>query len=715
MQETLAAMPPLSPAVSLLQAGDAAGAREFLIRHSEASAQHAFLLGACAHALDQIEEAIRSFTCALQRNPAHAPAASALGSLYAGLGRHQEAEALFRQSLTRVDDAQLRFNLAVILENTGRPAEALNEYSELIRRGEHYGARHNRAGLLVRDNRLSEAAEDYRVLVQHQPRHTRPWQSLGELELGLGHYEAAIALLNTVLQREPENGKAMFSLAIALAANGEIDSSRKIFSRLHSVDNARWAEARARLNHLRGHDAGIDPRLIFLLRQQEHLRACNWRHWPLYGDIFSDFIRNPGNGETTGLAYISMGAPINAQEQQLLARHIGAQIQRRTRAFLHAASAAPQRLRVAYAATRFGHHVTGLLFRHFFAAHDLQAVDVFILSLGPDDASTNIKTIRNTPGINWVDLSLVSDEEAASRIKALNLDIVVDLAVYNDKPRPEVLASRPAPIQVSWQGAAYSSGAPWIDYVISDAIVSPGPDWCSEAEVTLPGCYFVCSTEDAPPVVPVRESLGLPADKFVFACLNICSKIEPEIFSCWMRILKAAPDSVLWLLASSTAHIMNLRREAEWRGIDPQRLLFASRVTPAEHIARQGAADLFLDTRYFNGHTTTAESLWAGTPALTCPGATFASRVGASLVRSCKLDELVVSSWQHYEEKALELYRDREQLAALRRRLVETRTQAPSFNMKQQATHMEKAYRHMRERFAQGLAPAAFRVADLEN
>jgi len=705
---------PLSEAVSLLKSGDTAAARTLLLSTDDPSAQREFLLGACAHALGDILAALHAFTRALQQDPAHAQAACALGSLYAGLGRRQEAENLFRQTLQHTEDEQLRFNLAVVLEDAGNTDDAMAEYNRILKhQDQHYGARHNRAGLLARQNRLPDAATDYRVLAERHPQQTLPRHNLGEIEMALGNYEAAISLLAGVHAEEPGNDKALLSLAVAQAANADMVASRQSFARLRQLAPARWEEARARINNLRGHDSDIDPRLIFLIRQQDHLQSCNWRHWQVYRDIFLDFIRQPGDGDATALAYISMAAPVSAAEQKQLTQHIARQAQRQSLPYAHSPSPAPARLRVAYVATHFGHHVTGLLFRNYFAAHDPAVVEVFVISFGKPDDSTHLRTIRNTPGLNWLDLSMLDDAGIAARMHALGLDIVVDLAVYNDNPRPEVLAQRPAPLQVSWQGAAYSTGASFFDYVISDAIVSPGGDWCTEAEVKIPGCYFLFSHDEQPPEVPARETLGLPPDKFVFSCLNIASKIEPGIFDRWMRLLQRAPDSVLWLLAQSTAQILNLKREAEWRGIDPRRLLFAHRVEPAEHIARQGAADLFLDTPYFNGHTTVAETLWAGTPVLTCPGATFASRVGASLVSSCQLPELVAPSWQAYEDTALALYQNRQQLAALRARLAKTRLHAPSFDMRRQAERMEKAFRHMRENFAQGLPPVSFNSSDV--
>lgn len=705
----------LSQAVSLLQSGEAAAARRLLQSLPEESAPRAFLLGACCHALGDIPAALAAFGDALRRDPAHAQAACALGSLQAGLGRHTEAIALFRQTLMRVEDDQLRFNLGVVLEDSGQADLALAEYGNILARTPgHYAARHNRAGLLARLRRLAEAAADYRVLVREHPQQTLPCHNLGELELAQGHYEAAIGLLETVAQREPANGKALLSLAVALAANGDIVESRARFAQLQAVDAGLWEQARQRFNGLHGEDAGIDPRLLFLIRQEAHLQACSWRQWDHYGEIFRDFLRQPGDGDALALGYSMMLAPLGADEQLRLTRHIAGQVARHCQPFSHAASPAPARLRIGYCAPRFGLHVTGLIFRQLFSAHDPATTDVHILSLAPDDGTPELAELRRTFGARYHDLSALDDHAAAGHIRALELDALVDLALYNDNARPGVLAWRPAAVQVAWQGGAYSSGAPWMDYVISDAVARPGDGWCSEAEVLLPQCYFVYGRYGPPPEIPSRDSLGLPADKFVFACLNTPAKLEPGIFDCWMRILAQCPDSVLWLLGSGGApQVLNIKREAEWRGIDPRRLLFANRVPPLAHVARQGAADLFLDTYFFNGHTTVAESLWAGTPVLTRPGRSFASRVGASLVRSTGLPELVVESEEAYEAKAVALYRQREELQALRARLAQTRLTAPTFDVRAQAVHLEKAFRHMRQRFAAGQPPAPFAVADL--
>ena len=700
-------------AISLIQQGDAQGARDRLLQQPVTHAEQNFLLGVCAHGLQNIPEAITHFSLALQRDPVHARAAAALGSLLAGTGRRAEAEAVFRQSLLHADDAQVHFNLAVVLEDVGRLDEALSEYNQLVsRHPEDYAPRHNRAGLYARRLQLSDAANDYRELIKRHPLQTMPWQNLADIEISQGHYEAALTLLTEVVKREPRNTKAVMSAAIAAAADGQFAASTQFFQRLQQQDPAQWQSALQRINSRGGTAPLPEPELIFLVRQLEHLAACDWSHWALCVDTFKRFCHHPGQGERVSLAFRGVALPLTASDQRALCTAIAEQFAVHS-SCAPAASAVPTRLRVGYLGSRFGHHATGLLLQNFMAAHDPAAVEVFLLDTASDDGSAASQRLRQTPRLQTISLKELDDATAAERISALKLDILVDLNGYNDDPRPGILARHPAAIQVAWLAAPYSTGAPWMDYIISDPHVRPGEGWCSEAEALLPECYFVFSHGNPPIPPPSRETLGLPENRLVFACLNSAFRIGPDTFDVWMNILRQTPESVLWLLADSSAMVLNLKREAEWRGIDPRRLLFATRTTPEAHLARLAAADLYLDSRHCNGHTSSAEALWAGLPVLTCPGPTFASRVASSLVHSCQLPELVMPDWAAYEREAVALYHDRPRLQFLRERLSHSRRHAAPFDPVSKARHLEKAFRHMRERFAAGLPPAPFAVADL--
>jgi predicted O-linked N-acetylglucosamine transferase (SPINDLY family) len=202
----------------------------------------------------------------------------------------------------------------------------------------------------------------------------------------------------------------------------------------------------------------------------------------------------------------------------------------------------------------------------------------------------------------------------------------------------------------------------------------------------------------------------LPRDAFVFCSFNNTYKITPDFFGCWMRLLAAVPRSVLWLLEANELVARNLRREAERRRVDPDRLVFASRAPLAEHLARHRNADLFLDTLPCNAHTTASDALWAGLPVLTCVGTTFAGRVAGSLLAATGLPELITHSRADYEETALVLARDSRKLGAIRERLLHNRMSSSAFDSTRTTRNLEAAYFAMWQRWCDGDIPAALKV-----
>jgi predicted O-linked N-acetylglucosamine transferase (SPINDLY family) len=228
----------------------------------------------------------------------------------------------------------------------------------------------------------------------------------------------------------------------------------------------------------------------------------------------------------------------------------------------------------------------------------------------------------------------------------------------------------------------------------------------------LPGCYQANDSQrEIAPRAPSRAECGLPAEGFVFCCFNNNYKITPAVFDVWMRLLQGVGNSVLWLLESNQWAPASLRREAEARGVAPNRLVFAPHRPPAEHLARHRLADLFLDTFPVNAHTTASDSLWAGCPLLTIGGETFVSRVAGSLLRAVDLSELITSGLAEYEALALRLATDRKQLDELRSRLQTNRTTSALFHGEELSRNIEKAFATMWEIHAAGQAPRSFRVS----
>src|SRR6185436_5096521 len=226
---------------------------------------------------------------------------------------------------------------------------------------------------------------------------------------------------------------------------------------------------------------------------------------------------------------------------------------------------------------------------------------------------------------HFADVEALAPQEIARRIAADGIDILVDMKGFTFLGRPEVLALRPAPVQVSFLGYPGTMGSGLVDYLVTDRVVTPPGSEAGYGEslALLPGSYQANDRRQAIAAAPSRAECGLAGDALVLCAFNSLYKVEPGIFDAWMRVLRAAPHAVLWLQSGPPVAVANLRREAQARGIDPARLVFASHATKPLHLARLGLADLFLDTRYVNAHTGASDALWAGVPMVTLAGDAF--------------------------------------------------------------------------------------------
>ena len=316
---------------------------------------------------------------------------------------------------------------------------------------------------------------------------------------------------------------------------------------------------------------------------------------------------------------------------------------------------------------------------------------------------------------NFLDVRVMPDSNVAMEARRLGIDIAVDLKGYCKDSRTGIFAHRAAPVQASYLGYPGTMGTPCIDYLIADATIIPEGHrrFYSESIVYLPDSYQPNDTRrEISDAHFSREEMGLPSAGFVFCCFNNNFKILPATFERWMRILRMVEGSVLWLLEDNPAAAGSLRREAAARGVDPGRLIFASRMPPPEHLARHRLADLFLDTLPCNAHTTASDALWAGLPVLTCPGETFAGRVAASLLNAIRLPELIARTPEEYESFAIELARSPGRLAELRRKLEINRPTAPLFDIALFTRHLESGFAAMHERCQAKLQPADINVSD---
>jgi protein O-GlcNAc transferase len=353
-----------------------------------------------------------------------------------------------------------------------------------------------------------------------------------------------------------------------------------------------------------------------------------------------------------------------------------------------------ERVRLAYLSADFHQHPTARLMVELFERHDRSRFEVTAIAFGPDDGSPLRARLKKAFD-RFEDVRGKSDAEVARMLRALEIDIAVDLNGHTAEGRPGIFAWRPAPVQVNYLVYPGTTGADFMDVILADRIALPADQQANMREkiVHLPDSYQANDATRIVPPPPSRTEAGLPDNGFVFCCFNNSWKLTAPMFDIWMRLLTQTDGSILWLLDGP--HADNLRKEAKARGVDPARLVFAPKLPAEQHLARHQLADLFLDTLPYNAHTTCSDALWAGLPMVTCYGKAFPGRVAASLLKAIGLPELVTATPQLYEALALELAQNPALLKATKDKLARNRITTPLFDSERFRKNIEAAYEAM--------------------
>lgn len=528
----------------------------------------------------------------------------------------------------------------------------------------------------------------------------------------------------------PQFVEAIMLRGLALAMLGRDIEARESFGRASRIDADKTERYRVAAAGAAGlavaQQLTLDPCQIRLARLLERQKSCDWleRDRLIAGmrRLAAELAGAPVPLEEMGLYHTALSLPLTASEQQALAHGIAENV------VAHFSADTPdtiasirepgiwddsrKKIRLGFLSPDFREHPAAQLHWRQLADHDRNRFEVFGYSIHRGDDG-ELRSLIEAACDEFHDVSKLNAQELASRIALDGIDILVDLAGYTDHCRPEVLAQHSAPLQVSYLGMPATIGAELIDYRITDVLTTPPEEqekW-SEKLVFLPDTLWIYN--DREPIAewkPSRKECGLPEQGVVFCSFNAHYKIEPDVFNVWMRLLIDVPGSVLWLLDGGAVIQSNLRREAEARGVTPDRLVFAPRLSRREHLARHACADLFLDTFYYNAHTTAADALWAGLPVLTCLGKTMASRIGASIVAAAGLPELVAQNADAYEAMALRLATRPPKLAALRESLSRNRTSCALFNTTRRVRELDCAFEMMWQLRSEGGGPQSFTV-----
>ncbi len=685
-----------------------------------------------AHQARHLEEAERMYSRIIRAEPRCFDALHLLGVLKAERGLQDEAERLIRKALAvNPGSAEAHNNRANILQALRRYDEALASCEKALEiRPDYAEALSNRGNVLHDLRRPDEALESYAKALAIRPDYAKALANRAEVLRDLNRFEEALASCDRALAIQPDLPEALNNRGIALHELKRTSEALACFDRAVALrsnyakalanraralaDLGRYADAlasyRAALNARSGAAASIEGELrceYLLVKRQ----VCDWTSYSQDRKRLADTI---DDGSVPVLPFVVLDWLDDPARQRRAARGLVQSLKPPSSVvFPERARTRHERIRLGYLSPDFREHATGHLTAELFELHDRTRFELSAFSLSAADGSAMRARLVN-PFERFVDARQLSDIEIARRMRALEIDVAVDLGGLTRGCRPAILAYRPAPIQVNYLCYAGTMGADHIDYIIADPFIVPeGQDSAfTEKIVRLPDCYQPNDRQHPIAEAPIKRAwAGLPEGAFVFACFNNTVKLAPEMFDVWMRLLKAVPGSVLWLLTGNDTARANLRREAEARGVAADRLCFATRLPSPEHLARHRLADLFLDTLPYNAHTTASDSLWAGLPVLTCAGRSLAARVAGSLLRAVGLPELVTSSLTEYEALALRLARDPALLGELRAQLARNRSTAPLFDSLRYCRHLEQAYETMYDRWQRGEPAASFAVS----
>ncbi|KAH7643659.1 udp-n-acetylglucosamine-peptide n-acetylglucosaminyltransferase [Dermatophagoides farinae] len=738
----------------------------------------------------QVTEAEDCYNTALRLSPTHADSLNNLANIKREQGFIEEATRLYLKALEVFPEfAAAHSNLASVLQQQGKLHEALQHYKDAIRISPTFADAYSNMGNTLKEmGDISNALQCYTRAIQINPAFADAHSNLASIHKDSGNIPEAIASYRTALKLKPDFPDAYCNLSHCLQIICD------------------WTDYDVRMHKL--------VSIVADQLEKNRLPSVHPHHSMLY--------------------------PLSHQQRRAIAAQHGV-----------------KRLKIGYVSSDFGNHPTSHLMQSVPGMHDRNLVEIYCYALSPDDGTTFRSKVEGESD-HFIDLSsVVCNGKAADRIHADGIHILVNMNGYTKGARNEIFALKPAPIQVMWLGYPGTSGASFIDYIITDRVTSPYEiaDQYSEKLAYMPDTFFVgdhkqmfphliervilmdkssplsmdpneisdrkniptslpdtvsivnatdlspiiekaevkkirevavvttspsisannnehsnsslamnnnghglnivlssqtekvevvktvvelpatqvvqamisnghvqtsvnglvvqnglattqmnnkaATGEEAPTAILVttRQQYGLPEDAIVYCNFNQLYKIDPKTLKCWINILKRVPKSVLWLLRFPAAGEANVHSIAQNYGLPPGRIVFSNVAAKEEHVRRGQLVDICLDTPLCNGHTTGMDVLWAGTPMVTLPGETLASRVASSQLTCLGVPELIAKSYDDYENIAARLGNDRDYLKAIRAKVWTARTESPLFNVKIYTKNLERLYWKMYENY----------------
>lgn len=687
-------VPPMNEfnqALEFHRCGNLTSAKEIyerlLVSHP-GNAEVLHLLGVIALQTKDFPRAIGLISKALVINPQMPNAFSNLGNVYKEQKELDKALKCYQCAL-KIDPlfADALSNIGNIYYEQGSYAEALNFYNRTIEiNSYHADAYYNRGNIFLHFSKNPAAVSDYSKALAIDPSIVDAYLNRGQAHKKMGNYPAALADFSRVIEMQPRYAEAYYHRAVTYFADNN--------HTLVALEDLKKA-------------AQLKPNLDYLLSAIFfHKKAfADWDDLETLGKQLLEMAEK-GNKVITPFSFISHFDSLKLQLAVTLSWITTQTNKDASGLSLLQKTPRKERIHLGYFSSDFNEHPVTYASAGLFRHHDKSKFKItgFYFGRKKDATVESLSKVFD----EFYDIADLSDVEVTELARKLKIDIAIDMNGCTSGSRPAVFLNQAAPIQVNYLGYPGTMGTLLMDYIIADEVVIP-PE--SQKYYTEKIAYLDCFMphDDQLEVSDkkfTRSELGLPEEGFVFCGFNNSYKITSQIWGQWMDILKGVPKSVLWLSYRNDPTSDNLRKEAQARGVDPARIIFARRMDEVgEHMARLKCANLFLDTYPYNAHTTATAALWAGLPVLTRIGESFASRVAASLLSTCQMPELIVRTPEEYQSMAIDLANNPQKIADFKTRLSGYREKNPLFNSEKYTRKLENLFCQMYERSQSGLIP----------
>jgi predicted O-linked N-acetylglucosamine transferase (SPINDLY family) len=673
----------------------------------------------------RLDKALTVARRAVKSGPDHAPTLNALGSVLLDLMQHNEAAEMFRQA-TAIDPGFYiaHVNLATALLAAQRPTDAIKILEQAVNLGAPPEAVLGTFGIAYRDlGKLKESESNLRRAIHHDPEDSNALYTLASVfEMSGRKFDAhpiATALIaqdpglvhahvvQAVTEKDEAAGLAAIGRAFALAPD-----NIQVNMVAGTLNDSAFQPAEALRHYCHALELEPNNEKAKSRRADIILSLCNFTQRDKLVREFQ--LTSDGDNEATGLDIFNLQAIDLSYDaiakaaklaSETLVQHLEADA---SDLWVPCVASKSDRIRIGYLLPYTWFHSLPMVLRHIVESHDRDRFEIVGFAMHVGKLETPFEQSYKAAFDSFHNLVGLTPRQAAARIGAEGIDILIEVSGHTSITCLPIAAYRPAPVQVHLLGYSITTGASFIDYLITDEIYIPRNQAAmgSEAVVYMPHSFMPALAQPVAKGTTRRAELNLPDDAFVLANFNHPCKFEPVIFDAWIAILKRVPNAIMWFGHWFEETSANLRHEAEARGIAGKRLIFAPIVEHAEHLRRLTKADLAVDNRLHGGGITTIDALQVGLPVLTVVGPTPSSRLGATLLNGIGTPDMVASSLDDYVEKAVAFACNPGALVSVRDRLEANRETTPLFDFKRYVRDLERAYEAIWQRHQDGMPPA---------